>query len=785
MGLSDVTRWKKVIETMFGVEWMAKAKADAVAAEADVVLIDMMIPFNQFCRSQSVRSLMDLVDRIDNYIESIVCRFQNATRFVILMDESGKTPKSKAATQESRGAGFTDSEVDKLGVAAYLCSSVCRHYSHCYPAYEEIAIADVQAKEEQQARKAAENEAKGTKKKGRPPARGSKSGRPSPLNGFQAFLAKYLRTKRMRGDMNRFITLCCIDKVMRIRAEGRLAPAAAPVAAPAAALRGGRVKPAEFVIDGGICIPPPIHVDWRQYPDCYPKRVHDAKVDLNPISFSSLASMAAHRSHRTLSLGKNMDEGGDDEYEYDPPADLKTMDIDDDSQSTGPSLHEESQELEELRRISTFHDFRKIVIDTHKDTPTDTRSWVLKPSKNGRSVVEKYRGIGEADIKIIKEVEENRDKSIWVAADDSDLLPILLLSISNGKQHQELPLPYPHRPFLVLDMERDQTTTIPYTLQQGITVLGREPGGYGGGSSSSSKLATVDIAALARAVVSYFQKTFPEIEAPIETFCMILIMNGTDHFSGFPGIGPVTIFDNALHLGGYHILRNAIASFDEGDSDEDEDEEKKEKRPGPSNEPRELYFDEDALMGFVLYTYGVLMDKTNTPLKMIEIVGRMNSRDPSRTYLKKILCNVSGDPGHPVYPTFLAINDRINKKNKKKGSTTEPPLSKKQKPSPGGERDGESLAVAATSKPAINTFGFTELTLRSAVRRAIWNLNYWINGHNHLCPDPLEVEPTTGHSLYGWEVYRPTVREAGTSGPVKTQAIIVEAPLVYYYGSRC
>lgn len=656
MGLSDVTKWKEIIKKVFGVKMMTKSEADVMARDAQVVMLDIMIPFHNICCSNQVKDWNSLYNALSKFIDGFLSRFPNATKFIIYMDEHGKSPQSKAATQESRGTGLTKEELKRLGVYAYLCGPRCDGDESVYDfikenAMEEEALKkssnnfeDSLLKKKMDKLNGCKNAPTDNKRKRSVASMGGFKSKIDQLTSFQVFLRKYARTKTLRGDMNRFMLLCCADIAMAMKRQFRLRPEQ------------------EVIIDGGICKAPPSTFDWR-YEGAYPPSTSDMTDFMN-------------ENIMRMRRGYKNDLGGDDDDDDD--------DEDQIIMNSATKIEEDyanmmKDELKKLQTISSSRDFRKIIIgDINNETPIDVPSWSIQDYKSGdidsyksMSISIANNGIGEADIKILKDVEHNNHKYNWVVVDDSDLIPILLLSVRSliDKDTCE----FGHDTRLILDMDRNQSVN--------------NNGLYNQQSSS-----VIDIIDLWKGILEYFNQNFPNVAFPIETFCMILILNGTDHFSGFPWLSPNALWTKAFSTGGHYIMERAITT---------------DKKFGiPTIEsPRIINFDEDAIMKFIRYAYATWMDK-ETEKKIKNVVSR------NRGNAIAVL-----DDSHPfLYPSYKSIDDWIKIK-------------------------------MAKSKKEIAPFN--EDTLRASVRRAIWNLNYWINGHTALCPDPLSKDGD-GTSLYGW-----------------------------------
>lgn len=672
MGLEDATTWKTTLYDHFGVEWISRESSGARARSADVVAVDLMVVFNTLCRSPMITEWNKLRARTYGVFEAIFVRHPKARRFVIALDEQGKTPLPKLRHSDEPEKAWekqplTDDELARLGSAAFLCSLSCRTDAPYRFLVEEL-------------RKRKEESGPGRKRK-QPDGAGNSSSSNNDKTGFQIFMGKYLRTKRLRGDMSRFIMLSAIDWANQKR-------------------RSGMLRGREIVIDGGICVAPTANADWRK-DTSYPQLYSNAHA-------KGLSRFLDPTTDGTEYLGLSDDDEEEDDGRNTPSTTFPTQ-----SQRNphaggrgggAASTSPPSKETEELMRVSTSSDYRRVTVSGDRDTPLDEPSWTDPATADGRStarfmsVAHKHNGIGEADIKLLREADIGRGKHVWIVVDDTDLIPILLLVVrslidpATGK--------VPPDTSLVLDMDTNVMM------------------GGGGSTPASGYRSVIDVVDLWRRVLRRFRADFPRVEAPIETVAFLMILPGTDYFRRFARLGVTTVWDAFAEHGGHVFFHGK--PIDVGSC-----------VGTPAIErPRQLRVDEGRLADFVRFCYACSMGKEKVRSYIsvnAATLAPILSKDTGRHVDPRTAQRMIADFTRATCPAYPLI-DAWRKKFKAK--------------KPPGD--------------------FTPEWTRACIRRATWNLLYWLNGHTHMCPDPVLACPRSSGSVYGWKRAR---RESAVATP--------------------
>lgn len=163
-----------------------------------------------------------------------------------------------------------------------------------------------------------------------------------------------------------------------------------------------------------------------------------------------------------------------------------------------------------------------------------SRCWILIDGGGVRRLNEMDGSyiIGEADLKIPHYARLFAGSSIFVVCHDTDLLPILLMTVKDWipKRGQ-----CPGK--LVLDM------TTPSDVKKRPPLPG-----------------VVDIIALWRVIHEWFRWDFREIRNPVEVFCLMIILMGTDYLQNPPMLGPATLWKAFSEKKLYKHLARSVAT---------------------------------------------------------------------------------------------------------------------------------------------------------------------------------------------------------------------------------
>jgi hypothetical protein len=240
--------------------------------------------------------------------------------------------------------------------------------------------------------------------------------------------------------------------------------------------------------------------------------------------------------------------------------------------------------------------------------------------------------------------------------------------------------------------------------------------GMGGGSASAASgyRCVIDMVDLWRKIHGHFRRSFPSTTCPVESLAMLMILLGTDFFRRFHRMGYKSMW-NAFCEGGYVFFADAI---DVGGA-----------VGVPSAvEPRPLGINESNLMNFVRFAYGYVMRKK----QVLEFIAKNKTSSALRILFETPLQRRQSDPSGAVHAEALERFARA----------TCPSYS--------------DIATYRSKGRSIDPVPlFTEAWLMAAVRRASWNLAYWLNGHTAMCPDPTATT-NEGASIYGWERSTPS-----------------------------
>jgi hypothetical protein len=363
-----------------------------------------------------------------------------------------------------------------------------------------------------------------------------------------------------------------------------------------------------------------------------------------------------------------------------------------------------------VRRLATAcasTDFRRVTVSGSLfDEPLDEPSWrrahgAPAPGEAAfESVAQKHGGIGEADIKVLREVERCAGRDVRVYGNDTDFMTILMMAVpafidpATGNVREGTRL--------VLDMDTGSIT------------------GGGGGATYTSARSVVDVIQMWRGVMTKFRSEFPRILCPVETLAMLMIMLGTDFVRRQHRLGHAIVWKAFLEGGHVFFARAIRADVALG-------------RPAP----RPVRVDEERVMQFVRFCYAYA-----------------NALPKGRA---RLIDHVQACAGSTYSPLFSRPQKRPPTGGARSAAVTdddEKLLDAFAKNTCCAYADIDRFRRKAKSSASL--VDFNDRSLRAAVRRSVWNLDYWRNGHTHACPDPAMVCPD-GVSVYGWRKEEPAV----------------------------
>jgi len=140
---------------------------------------------------------------------------------------------------------------------------------------------------------------------------------------------------------------------------------------------------------------------------------------------------------------------------------------------------------------------------------------------------ESRKKIGEADIKLVYYLHKVKTHTIFISH-DTDSIPILLLALRDKINPKTGVIDH----HIFLDLSR--------------TFFGNDGKTY----SLGNKILVVDMVELWRRIILYFKENFWWIYYPIESFCFLNILTGTDYTSNFKDVAAKTVWKKFSKEGG-------------------------------------------------------------------------------------------------------------------------------------------------------------------------------------------------------------------------------------------
>ena len=173
--------------------------------------------------------------------------------------------------------------------------------------------------------------------------------------------------------------------------------------------------------------------------------------------------------------------------------------------------------------------------DDDDDDDEPYRAWILMDKFGVRSIdaMNDQHIVGEADVKIAKYARVFAGQNIFIVCHDTDEIPILLMTVKDwiprkgvcfGRLWLDITIPSydenPKRPRRKRrkkdEDEDDEDDKKPLDPLPGV----------------------IDIIELWRLIHHWFLEEYPDVRNPVEVFCMLLVLMGTDFLKNPPQLGP-------------------------------------------------------------------------------------------------------------------------------------------------------------------------------------------------------------------------------------------------------
>lgn len=186
---------------------------------------------------------------------------------------------------------------------------------------------------------------------------------------------------------------------------------------------------------------------------------------------------------------------------------------------------------------------------------TKNREYMIKHDRTGVNMIspcEVHNHVpGESDLKIIRNILEHLGKDMWITCCDTDCIPILLLWMH--KFIDPKTKKFPNRIYLDLFSKYSiryvhdgiKTQKQRYTIQNTNEVL--------------------DVTMLWRSIIKWMKQHHKSTKNPIEVFCLLMVLGGTDYVDKPIDITHQKIWETFVN-GGSEILAQAISINTDPDS---------------------------------------------------------------------------------------------------------------------------------------------------------------------------------------------------------------------------
>jgi len=511
----------------------------------DVVIVELML--RKYALLKRCRSVGDFAVAWRDLAREQLDRFPHAKTMVFLFDDETDVPMAKGETQRGRrkSGGFTAEEQVILGPYRYLCNNNPSEFNR-----------RVNGLFEGEAAKRSYNNR-------------------TAVTAFELFMTKHMHTPGLREDEFEFATRCI--------ASAEYAQFARPDRPKRIIVDRGvwrssyeRGPPSEDPYEGGaepwVEAVAPSFPSVRRIPppsrDVYHKAYSDIADELGEYLHSE-GGEEGRSSARTISYLERLSYIAVDAFRkhkirfedlpdllghHQPPESSATAMI-----QSALDLYNKigSDALYGIDRMEDVGDYYYEGNDDDDDADTDAedggseicgevgtaakvvdtsaaRAWILIDANGVRSLgdMDGEYVIGEADLKIPHYARLFAGSSVFVVCHDTDLLPILLMTVKDW-----VPQMGRCRGQLVLDM------TTPSDVKKRPPLPG-----------------VVDIIELWRVIHEWFDIYYQEIRNPVEVFCLLIILMGTDYVHNPPMLGPGTLWKAFSDKKLYVHLANAIAT---------------------------------------------------------------------------------------------------------------------------------------------------------------------------------------------------------------------------------
>lgn len=223
-----------------------------------------------------------------------------------------------------------------------------------------------------------------------------------------------------------------------------------------------------------------------------------------------------------------------------------------------------------------------------------TNNVVMDSKRKYRNDGVRY-ALGEVDVKLVGWLiallsKCDTPQTVWICCYDTDAIPILLLNMYKliDKKTGHIP----HQIFLDLTYRNANKVKMEDLTKEDQEKLKKHPELISKWTISTT---VWDMVALWRHIHGTFGRCFPGIKRPVEIFCTLLVLGATDFVTRLTDVGISPLWE-AFRIGGYSLLNDAIKTKEcEGS--------KIYHHKQLLDPPREIWFDEEALLSFVQYLY--------------------------------------------------------------------------------------------------------------------------------------------------------------------------------------
>jgi hypothetical protein len=489
-----------------------RTRGKGVEAGFDVAIVELML--RKYSILKRCYSTEQFAERWRDLVPEQVDRFPDATTLVFLFDDETNVPKAKGETQRKRragkGSGFTAEEQIALGPYRYLCNNDPKGFNARIK-----CLFEAEAMEREHA------------------------GRTS-VTPFEVYMTKHMHTSGLREDEFEFATRCI-------------------AAAPYVTLGGH--TPKRIIIDRGVWCPsyergdpasdphgghyePWLESVYPSFPaladlppipeEVYRRAYDDVAAELKECSTAPDAADRVSCLKRLLHIAlqawevHNVYFGGVLSHLNDAPLAADPV-----VSSLRAIYEKRSTTVAASALCSMVGDDDSGGTGT-TERPSAERAWILMDGKGVRKIDEMDDAyiIGEADLKIPHYVRLFAGRSVFVVCHDTDLLIILLMTVKDWLRPQGR---CPGR--IMLDMTTASDTR-------------KRPSLHG----------VVDIIALWREIHHWFASDFRGVRNPVEVFCLMIIMMGTDYVNNPPMLGEKLLWKAFSEKALYSHLAHAVAT---------------------------------------------------------------------------------------------------------------------------------------------------------------------------------------------------------------------------------